>query len=209
MSKIGLDGWSPTSGRVRGPAALDTKEETSECNVGQDLRYIAGDSEIERRITLADWKLIDELQKHLPDETETVFMVPDLGEDVVESVENLREAAAKLTEFIDNHADVLPYTYAYRCERIPGYPGVAVGYSSGGLSGIRLPGDADHFYFLRAGLDECSLERWGVSADGKGFPIDRQDLRQQEQKPPSAGAHRNLWRAGTAATKNDQFLGIG
>jgi hypothetical protein len=45
------------------------------------------------------------------------------------------------------------------------------------MSGLRLPGDPDHFYMLRVGPDQCELEKMRVGTDGRGVFVGRENLR--------------------------------
>ena len=39
-------------------------------------------------------------------------------------------------------------------------------YSTGGLSGLKLPGDEENYYWIQAGLDECVLKKMTRLPDG-------------------------------------------
>ena len=70
---------------------------------------------------------------------------------------SLRRSASAIDEFLAANAHVLPATYQFKLERFP-VAGVPQGsFGSGGSSGFRLPGDADHWYMIKAGLNECTL----------------------------------------------------
>jgi hypothetical protein len=145
------------------------------------LTYRAGDAVYECRISRADWQLIQSLRDHLPAEVELLFSVPALGSEVRVPTNELRTAADHVAAFFTGSPQLLPYTYQFKCERSPDPRIAAGGFGTGGMSGLRLPGDNNHYYFLRAGLNECSLERKAVGPDGRGFTIDKRDLRGERE----------------------------
>jgi hypothetical protein len=149
--------------------------------VGQDLTYRAGDAEYEYRISRADWDLMKSLREHLPEEIGLLFEVPELGAVVNVPTDELRAAADRLEAFFSSHSDLLPYTYQFSCERTGDPYIVPGGFSTGGMSGLRLPGDDVHYYFIRAGFDECSLEKSRAGPDGRGVNVDRRDLRGERE----------------------------
>ena len=66
---------------------------------------------------------------------------------------SLRRSASAIDQFLAANAHVLPATYQFKLERFP-VAGVPQGsFGSGGSSGFRLPGDADHWYMIKAGLN--------------------------------------------------------
>jgi hypothetical protein len=148
--------------------------------VGQDLTYRGGQAVYEYRISRADWLLIQSLRDHLPAEAELLFIVPALGAEVQIKTIELRAAADRLQAFFTENSQLLPYTYQFKCERPPD-PRMTPGFSTGGMSGLRLSGDNEHYYFIRAGLNECSLEKMGIGPDRRGFTVDHRDLRGERE----------------------------
>ena len=96
----------------------------------------------------------------------------NLGETVNIPADALRMAADRVSAFVAENKHLLPYTYQFKTE-IPPDPRMATGFSSGGMSGIRLPGDSEHYYFISAGLNECRLEK----SDKRGVTVEERDLR--------------------------------
>ena len=148
--------------------------------MGQDLTYQADDAIYEYRISRADWHLIQALREHLPEEVEALFIVPAMGEPLHVATTVLRSAADTVLAFVTRSRDVLPYTYQFKLE-FPSDPRMTPGFSTGGMSGMRLPGDSEHYYAIRAGLNECRLEKWGIGPDGRGCKIDERDLRGERE----------------------------
>jgi hypothetical protein len=148
--------------------------------MGQDLTYQSDDARYECRISRADSELIESLRGHLPIEIEALFLVPSLGEPVRVSTSILRSAVDAVIAFIAGNKDVLPYTYQFKAETPPD-PRMTPGFSTGGMSGIRLPGDNDRSYTIRAGLNECRLEKLAVGPDGRpDYELER-DLRGERE----------------------------
>lgn len=48
------------------------------------------------------------------------------------------------------------------------------------MGGLRLPNDPDHWYTIRAGLNECQLEQLAVGPDGKGVFKGSRDIRNEK-----------------------------
>jgi len=144
--------------------------------LGQDLTYRCGETVYECRISRADWQLIQSLREHLPAEAELLFVVPALGAEVSIPTTELRAATARVEAFLAEDSDLLPHTYQFKYDRPPD-PQMAAGFHTGGMSGLRLSGDDEHYYAIHAGLNECYLQKWEVSADGHGVLLERRDLR--------------------------------
>jgi len=145
--------------------------------MSQDLIYRAACAEYRFPLSRSDWQLTQSLRQHLPDDVDALFDVPELGTKIVVSVDQLRKSATRLSEFIVQRNELLPYTYQFKCERSihPSVP--AGGFSTGGMSGIRLPEDRFHVYSIRAGFDECYLRKMAIGTDGRGIEIEKLDLR--------------------------------
>jgi hypothetical protein len=150
--------------------------------VGQDLTYQAGNAVYEYRIARADWELIQSLRGHLPNEIEALFVVPSLGEPVRVATPTLRSAIGAVMAFIASNKDLLPYTYQFKVETPPD-PRMTPGFGTGGMSGIRLPGDTDCSYTIRAGLNECRLDKISVGPDGRPHHELARDLRGERELP--------------------------
>jgi hypothetical protein len=149
--------------------------------MGLDLTYDADGTTFTRRFSPADWDTIDVLTKHLPKEIGICFDVPAFGEPVRIKTEALREAARSLDSFLAENAHLLPAMYQFKLERFP-VPGVPPGgFETGGISGLRLPGDTVHFYAITSGLNVCELQKMGIGADGNGAILEKRDLRAQTE----------------------------
>ena len=66
---------------------------------------------------------------------------------------SLRRLASAIDQFLAANAHVLPATYQFKLERFPVAGVPPGGFGSDGFSGFRLPGDADHWYMIKAGLN--------------------------------------------------------
>jgi hypothetical protein len=66
---------------------------------------------------------------------------------------SLRRSASAIDQFLAANALVLPATYQFKLERFPVAGVPPGGFGSDGFSGFRLPGDADHWYMIKAGLN--------------------------------------------------------
>ena len=50
---------------------------------------------------------------------------------------------------------------------------------TGGMSGIRMPGDTAHFYSLSAGVGKCDLTKWAIDNNGQGIVAETIDCRDE------------------------------
>jgi hypothetical protein len=55
------------------------------------------------------------------------------------------------------------------------------GFGTGGMSGIRLSCDTDGAYSIRAGLNECRLDKLAVGPDGRPYYELERDLRGERE----------------------------
>jgi hypothetical protein len=149
--------------------------------MGLDLRYDADGATFTHRFSHADWDTIEALRTHLPEQVAVCFNVPELGEPVRIKAAALKQSAMDIDRFLASNAQLLPATFEFRLERFP-VPGVpARGFETGGISGLRLPNDPDHFYWIEAGLNELSLKKMAVGPDGKGVIVEERDLRNEKE----------------------------
>lgn len=100
-----------------------------------------------------------------------------MGTPVVINADALRKAVLELASFLDQHSDMLPRTYEHKVERIDGVENMHFGFSTGGMSGIRLPGDSEHVYVIHSGLNKCTLQKIGINNEGRGYIIETRDVR--------------------------------
>jgi hypothetical protein len=148
--------------------------------MGQDLTYQAGNDKYEYRISRADWELTQSLREYLPDEVDALFTVAELGDEVSVSTSVLRTAVEKVLVFLAENKKVLPYTYQFKLE-IPPDPRMGTGFGTGGMSGIRMTGDEEHYYYIKAGLNICRLEKLGIGPDGRGIVVEKRDIRDEKE----------------------------
>lgn len=153
--------------------------------MGLDLAYRCGGRECSVRFSMADWETIDRLRSHLPDDVATMADVADFGAEVLVPLDALRVAIGRVDGLLRDRPGLLPRTYEFKCEyvavgdaRIEGFD-----FSTGGHCGFRLPGDDEHCYAIRAGVDECRLEQMAVQPDGTGKVVARRDLRGESELP--------------------------
>jgi hypothetical protein len=146
-------------------------------HVGLDLTYRTEGASFGHRFSHADWAAIEALRAHLPADVAVCFDTPDFGAPVRIKTVALKQSTLALDRFLGDNAQLLPATYQFKLERFP-VPGVPAGdFDTGGISGLQLPGDPDHFYRLSAGLNECVLKKMGCGSDGRGVIVEERDLR--------------------------------
>ena len=156
--------------------------------MGLDLTYESEEAKFTHRFSHADWATIDALRAHLPNEVAVCFDIPELGESVRISKLALKHAAYAIDSFLADNAQMLPATYQFKLERLPGPGSSADHFTTGGTSGLRLPNDPDHVYWIHAGLNELLLGKMAIGADGKGSVVEERDMRNEtELMTESAG----------------------
>jgi hypothetical protein len=165
---------------VERPAAERQYAKSRE-HMGLDLTYEADKATFTHRFTQADWAAIEALRAHLPQEIDTCFDVVEFGAPIRIRRLALRDAASTIDRFLADSSHLLPATYQFKLERFQ-VPGVPVGgFSTGGMAGLRLPNDPDHFYSIHAGLNELVLRKMAVGADGKGVIVEERDMRNESE----------------------------
>jgi hypothetical protein len=145
--------------------------------MGLDLVYSSGRAKRSIRFTDAEWACIDRLRAVAQAPVDTLFNVPDFGRAVPVPAEELAGAVDAVLQLLRDRPDVQPATYQWRAEFLPGSTQPDGTWNGGAMSGLRLPGDRDHFYMLRVGPDQCELEKMAVGEDGRGVSVGREDLR--------------------------------
>lgn len=149
--------------------------------MGLDFTYDADGAGFTHRFSHADWDTIEALRAHLPEQVGICFDVPELGESVRIKTAALKQSAVEIDHFLADNAQILPATYQFKLERFP-VPGVpAGGFDTGGISGLRLPNDPDHYYGIRAGLNKLQLRKMAVGPDGKGVIVEERDMRNETE----------------------------
>ena len=157
--------------------------------MGQELTYTSTTSSFRFPISRSDWQLSQALRTYVPDEIEILFEVGELGEKSFVAVDDLRRAANRLSEFFNTESDKMPFTYQFKCEQSLNANLPPGGYGTGGMSGIRLPNDRDHFYSIHAGFNQCELKKIAIGEDGRGILVETIDLRNtKEIKTDTVGA---------------------
>jgi hypothetical protein len=173
--------------------------------MGLDLVYSSGQAERSVRLTDVEWACIDRLRAIAQAPIDTLFNVPDFGRAVPVPAKELASAADAVLQLIRDRPDLQPATYQWRAQFLPGTTQPDGRWNGGAMSGLRLPGDPDHFYMLRVGPDQCELEKMAVGADGRGVSMGREDLRGRDhlqtetlgrvdlrQRTAGAGLHKKL-----------------
>ena len=130
--------------------------------MGIDLTYKAGEKEFCIRLSMSDWQTIAEVNRHLPAAVATCFEVPDFGQPAVIPRATLRDSAAQIETLLVEHPELLPHTYQYKLEFMQqGDKRIVLpfNFDTGGVSGVRLPGDDQHWYSILAGLNKLLLEK--------------------------------------------------
>jgi hypothetical protein len=145
--------------------------------MGLDVVYSCGQAKRSIRFTDAEWACIDRLRAHVPASIDALFNVPDFGRPVPVPNEELIAAADTVLELLRDRPDLQPITYQIRMEFFPGGTQADREWQGGAVSGLRLPGDGDHYYTIRVGPDCSELEKVRVGPDGRGVTVGREDLR--------------------------------
>jgi hypothetical protein len=144
--------------------------------MGLDLTYDADGATFTQKFSQSEWAEIEALRAHLPDEIGVCFYVQELGESVRIKTIALKESAVAIDQFLAKNAQLLPATYEYKLGHIMDGTPMRF-FNGGGFSGLRLPGDPDHWYSIRTGLNECTLTKMKKGPDGKGVLVEKRDLR--------------------------------
>jgi hypothetical protein len=148
--------------------------------MGLDLVYSSGEAEHAIRISDAEWAYIDRLRDLARGPIDTLFNAPDFGETISVAAEELAGAVDAVLQLFDERPDLQPASYQWRAEFLPGGTQLDGRWNGGAMSGLRLPGDLEHFYMIRVGPEQCELEKMGVGPDGRGVVLGREDLRERD-----------------------------
>jgi hypothetical protein len=150
--------------------------------MGLDLIYRCNGEEFIHRFSMSDWDTLDAVRQICPEAVAKMADVPELGAEVCVPLSDLNSAIEQIDGLLRDQPDLLPYTYqtAHEMSFNDGQT-VRFGFSTGGIGGIRLPGDEDHWYFIRAGLNECRLEKMGMQPDGTVRVVEERDLRGERE----------------------------
>jgi len=141
--------------------------------MGLDLIYLCGESRLKIRLTQADWKTLFNLREIAPEAVNDLIEVPEPGVIIKVKLERLRKAVEQIEMQLEEHSNALAWVYEFGNEK--GF------ISSWMMSGIRIPGDEDHFYGIQVGINECELLKIAVGSDGKGKTIEREDIRHLQE----------------------------
>ena len=136
---------------------------------------------------MPDWETIDLVRQFCPEAVASMVDVPDFGDEVRVPLCDLRNAVEQIDGLLRDQPGLLPYTYQFKPEyissgdlsddrRIEWHK-----FGTGGLSGIRLPGDEVHWYAIHAGLNECRLEKLAKQHDGRGVIVAQRDIRGERE----------------------------
>lgn len=146
--------------------------------MGMDLIYRCNGREFVHRFSMSDWETLDLMGQLNPDAVSKMVDVPDFGDEVLIPLADLRDAIKQIDEQLRDQPELLPYTYQIAYEMyFDNHQTIKFGFSTGGLSGIRLLGDEDHWCYIRAGLTECRLQRMELQTDGTVKIVEERNLR--------------------------------
>jgi hypothetical protein len=149
--------------------------------MGLDLTYDADGATFTHRFSHADWDTIEALRAHVPEQVAVCFDVGELGEPVQIKTAALKQSALDIDRFLADNAQLLPATYQFKLERFP-VAGVPVGgFDTGGISGLRVPNEPDHRYWIDAGLNKLVVTKIAIGADGKGVIEEKRDMRNETE----------------------------
>ncbi len=150
--------------------------------MGLDLIYKCDDRSLVIRFSTADWQTIDQLKSHLPDAIATIADESDLGQEATVPLSALRDAIDRIESLLRDRPELLPYTYEFKCESfVVNGQRIETNFSTGGMSGLRLPGDEENWYSIQAGLDECRLDKMALQSDGTVRVVEQRDLRDERE----------------------------
>jgi hypothetical protein len=156
--------------------------------MGMDLIYRCDGQEFMHRFSMSDWETLEVVRQLCPEAVATIVDVPDLGDEVLVPLFDLRNAVEQIDSLLHDRPELLPYTYQFKPEYLSsGDPSddrrIEWGeFGTGGLSGIRLPGDEVHWYAIHGGLNECRLEKIAAQQDGKdSIIVDQRDMRGERE----------------------------
>lgn len=135
--------------------------------MGVMLRISArGMKAFSRSISSADWSLVERLREVCPSDVAVIFGQEDeSGSEARVALQVILASAQRVVDCIESNSDLWPMTFQFKTEHL--HPiAASSGYQTGAISGIRLTGDEDHWYMLRAGVNKCCLRKV------KGGPAD-------------------------------------
>ncbi len=73
---------------------------------------------------------------------------------------------------IEEEGERLSFIYSTDVKNAP-----LASHGTGGMSGIRIPGDKVHYYSLDGGVGKCELQKYGIDATGQGYLVETIDCR--------------------------------
>jgi len=76
---------------------------------------------------------------------------------------------------LGREGDRLSYVYSFVVKEGP-----LASSGTGGVSGIRMPGDQAHYYSLDAGVGMCDLGKLGIDETGRGYLVETTDCRDKK-----------------------------
>ncbi|MHC5539337.1 hypothetical protein ACYOEI_14055 [Singulisphaera rosea] len=154
--------------------------------MGIDLILRCDDREFCTRPSMAEWDMIASLRAFLPDPV-TLIVGDDqaeMGDDETFTAVALLGAIESIDDFLVSQSRLLPVTYVFKREYLllngSRFP-IDDDFSTGAMSGIEFPGDTEHRYSIRAGVEECHLSKIAIDPDGRGRIVEQRDLRSEEE----------------------------
>lgn len=138
----------------------------------------ANGSEFETALPREDYQTLELLRPHLPGSVSVMIDETERSGEESILLEDMLGAVVLINAFLRDNPEFLPFTYEFKCQEV-NFGGVVAGgiFSTGGVGGIRLPGDEENAYAIWAGLDKCEMWKSPIRSDGKRDLVERQDIR--------------------------------
>lgn len=149
--------------------------------MGLDLTFDANGATFNHRFSHSDWDKIEALRPQLPEQVALCFDVQELGDAVRIKTVAPKQSALDIDRFLADNAQLLPATYEFKLERFPVSGVPAGGFDTGGISGLRVPNEPNHRYWIEAGLNKLLVTKVAISADGKGIIVEERDMRTETE----------------------------
>jgi len=150
--------------------------------MGVELVYKCGGRELCPEFSEADWDSLNRIWEESDGAVATLADATELGEDEGVLVRDLRDAIDRIDRMLSRYPEPTRYLYQYKAEYWEfGDRRIEIDeFGDGSLAGIRLLGDEEHTYVIRAGLERCCLEKRSNRADRARGPVESRDLRDEQ-----------------------------
>lgn len=149
--------------------------------MGVDLVYKCRGRELWPEFSEADWDTLNRIWEESDGAVATLADATELGEDEGVAARDLRDAIDRIDRILSHHPEPTRYLYQYKADYWEfGDRRIEIDeFGDGSLAGIRLPGDEEHFYVIRAGLERCCLEKLAERTARAGGLVESRDLRDE------------------------------